>query len=136
MRNISEAGLAKLASRYGNEPITIIEVDWVDGSTAVYADRTIGDIPGRIVEVGELDDAVNLSGSSGSQSLAVTLDDTDGSIKAILDSQDVHKRPVRVYQYFSGLALSDRFLLFSGVLMTPLSWSELPARSRLRLFRS
>ena len=124
MRNISEAGLAKLASRYGNEPITIIEVDWVDGSTAVYADRTIGDIPGRIVEVGELDDAVNLSGSSGSQSLAVTLDDTDGSIKAILDSQDVHKRPARVYQYFSGLALSDRFLLFSGVLMTPLSWSE------------
>ena len=65
MRNISEAGLAKLALRYGNEPITIIEVDWVDGSTAVYADRTIGDIPGRIVEVGELDDAVNLSGSSG-----------------------------------------------------------------------
>ena len=65
----------------------------MDGSTAVYADRTIGDIPGRIVEVGELDDAVNLSGSSGSQSLAVTLDDTDGSIKAILDSQDVHKRP-------------------------------------------
>ena len=42
MRNISEAGLAKLAARCGNEPITIIEVDWVDGTTAVYADRTVG----------------------------------------------------------------------------------------------
>ena len=51
MRNISQAGLAKLASRYGNEPITIIEVDWVDGTTAVYADRDVDNIPGRIIEV-------------------------------------------------------------------------------------
>jgi hypothetical protein len=134
MRNISQAGLAKLASRYGNEPITIIEVDWVDGSTAVYADRTIGDIPGRIVEVSDLDNAVNVNGngsdgqstggSTASQELAVTLDDTDGSIKAIFDSQDVHKRPARVYQYFSGLDLADKFLLFSGKINTPVSWSE------------
>ena len=134
MRNISQAGLAKLASRYGNEPITIIEVDWVDGSTAVYADRTIGDIPGRIVEVGDLDNAVNVNGngsdgqstggSTASQELAITLDDTDGSVKAIFDSQDVHKRPARVYQYFSGLDLADKFLLFSGKINTPISWSE------------
>ena len=134
MRNISQAGLAKLASRYGNEPITIIEVDWVDGSTAVYADRTIGDIPGRIVEVGNLDNAVNVNGngsdgqstggSTASQELAITLDDTDGSVKAIFDRQDVHKRPARVYQYFSGLDLADKFLLFSGKINTPISWSE------------
>ena len=134
MRNISQAGLAKLASRYGNEPITIIEVDWVDGSTAVYADRTIGDIPGRIVEVGDLDNAVNVNGngsdgqstggSTASQELAITLDDTDGSVKAIFDRQDVHKRPARVYQYFSGLDLADKFLLFSGKINTPVSWSE------------
>ena len=114
----------------------------MDGSTAVYADRTIGDIPGRIVEVGELDNAVNLNSKvvTGQaavvlQQLAVTLDDTDGSIKAILDSQDVHKRPGESINT-SPAWLSDRFLLFSGVLMTPLSWSEPPARSRLRLFRS
>ena len=134
MRNISEAGLAKLALRYGNEPITIIEVDWVDGTTAVYADRTIGDIPGRIVEVGDLDNAVNVNGngsdgqstggSTASQELAITLDDTDGSVKAIFDSQDVHKRPARVYQYFTGLDLADKFLLFSGKINTPISWSE------------
>jgi len=134
MRNISEAGLAKLAMRYGNEPVTIIEVDWVDGTTAVYADRTIGDIPGRIVEVGDLDNVVNVNGngsdgqstggSTSSQELAITLDDTDGSVKAVFDSQDVHKRPARVYQYFTGLDLADKFLLFSGKINTPISWSE------------
>jgi hypothetical protein len=124
VRNISAAGLAKLATRYGTEPITIIEVDWVDGSTARYADRTIGTIPGRIVEVGDLDNVVNVSNNGGSQELAVTLDDTDGTIKAIFDAHDIHKRTARVYQYFTGLALSDKFLLFSGKVSSPITWSE------------
>ena len=124
MRNISAAGLAKLATRYGNEPITIIEVDWVAGSTMRYADRTVGTIPGRIIEVGDLDNVVNVSSNSGSQELAVTLDDTDGSIKAILDAHDVHKRTARVYQYFTGLDLADKFLLFSGKVSSPIVWSE------------
>jgi hypothetical protein len=124
VRNISAAGLAKLALRYGNEPITIIEVDWVDGATSVYADRTVGSIPGRIVEVGDLDNVVNVSNNSGSQELAVALDDTDGTIKAIFDTHDVHKRTARVYQYFTGLDLADQFLLFSGKVSSPILWSE------------
>ena len=51
-----------------------------------------GSIPGRIVEVGDLDNVVNVSNNSGSQELSVTLDDTDGTIKAIFDAHDVHKR--------------------------------------------
>ena len=124
MRNISAAGLAKLAERHGNEPITIVEVDWVKGKATAYADRTVGTIPGRIIEVGDLDDAVNISGNSDSQELTITLDDTDGSIKAILDSHDVHKRDARVYQYFSGLDISDKFLLFSGKISSPIVWNE------------
>jgi hypothetical protein len=124
MRDISAAGLAKLATRYGNEPITIIEVDWVAGATSAYADRTFGSIPGRIVEVGDLDNVVGVSNNSGSQELAVTLDDTDGTIKAIFDAHDVHKRTARVYQYFTGLDLSDKFLLFSGKVSSPIVWSE------------
>jgi hypothetical protein len=116
--------LAKLAARCGNEPIAIIEVDWVDGATAIYADRTVGDIPGRIVEVGDLDNVVNVSDNSGSQQLSVTLDDTDGSIKAIMDAHDVHKRTAWVYQYFNGLDLDDAFLLFSGKISSPITWSE------------
>jgi len=124
MRSISAAGLAKLATRYGNEPITIIEVDWVAGATSAYADRIVGSIPGRIVEVGDLDNVVSVSNNSGSQELAVTLDDTDGTIKAIFDAHDVHKRTARVYQHFTGLDLSDKFLLFSGKVSSPIIWSE------------
>ena len=124
MRHISAAGLAKLSTRYGNEPITIIEVDWVSGSTSAYADRTVGGIRGRIVEVSDLDNVVGVSDNSGSQELAVTLDDTDGTIKALFDAHDIHKRTARVYQYFAGLDLTDKFLLFSGKVSSPITWSE------------
>ena len=63
----------------------------------------------------------------------MTLDDTDGTLKAILDAHDVHKRPARVYQYFSGLDLSDRFKLFSGLVTTPVIWSERDRTVKLTL---
>ena len=105
MRNISANGLAKLRTRLGNEPICIVEIDWVPGSTSAYADRTVASIPGKIVELSELDDVTSASGHSSNQQVTVTLDDVDGTIKALLDAHDVHKRPARVYQYFSGLDL-------------------------------
>jgi hypothetical protein len=102
----------------------IVEVDWVDDGTVSYADRTVESIPGRIVGVSDLDDVVNVGGNGDSQQLSVTLSDTDGAIKSILDTHDVHKRRARVYQYFAGLALTDKFLLFDGTLSTPISWDE------------
>ena len=32
--------------------------------------------------------------------------------------------PARVYQYFTGFDSADKFLLFSGKLSSPISWSE------------
>ena len=128
MRNISYNGLATLANRYGNEPINIVEVDWytdAQGNTATlaYADRDIPGpppIPGKIVGVGSLDSVVDMVLANGSSTqIELTLDDTDGSIKAIFDQYDLHNQDVRVYQWFSGLALSDRFLVFAGKINTP-----------------
>jgi len=125
MRNISAGGLAKLAQSKGTEPIIIIEVDWALNATISYADRDIGtSVKGKITEVGDLDNVIDVLNSNSSQELSVTLDDTDGSIKAIMDSHDIHQRDVRVYQWFDGLALSDKFLLFAGKLSSPVSWSE------------
>jgi hypothetical protein len=125
VRSISPQGMATLAQRQGTEPITIIEVDWgQDGAPSMYADRDINNIPGRIIEVGDLDNVINVSDNSSSQELSVTLDDTDGTIKAIFDSRDIHKRTARIYQYFEGLALSDRFLLFAGKISSPVTWNE------------
>ena len=115
MRTISAAGLAKIAQTHGNEPIVLLEVDWRDGSTPKwYADRDVETIPGRILTVGGLDNVVGVSENVTSQSIDIVLDDTDGSIKTIMDGADVHKRTARVYQYFHGLDLDDKFLLFAG----------------------
>ena len=123
MRNLSANALTKVATKAGNEPIAIVEVDWVDGPV-LYADRDIASAKGRILEIGNLDNVINVSDSNSSQEISITLDDTDGTIKAIFDAHDIHKRPVRLYQWFEGLDLADRFLLFAGRLSSPISWNE------------
>lgn len=122
MRNISAGGLAKLAQMNAVEPIFIVEIDWA-GSPISYADKDVGGIPGKILSVNEFQNSINLA-TGNSQSISMTLDDTDGTIKAILDTNDVHKQNARVYQYFSGLNVTDKFLLFSGKLNSPIVWSE------------
>ena len=125
MRDISSASLAKLATRFGTEPINILEVDWVDGSTQQYADRDIPDaVQGKIQTIGELDNVVGISLNTQTQQISITLDDTDGSIKAIIDQHDIHKRPARLYQWFEGLDLGESFLIFQGLISSPITWNE------------
>ena len=123
MRNISAGGLALLATKEW-EPLIILEIDWAGNNAPIsYSDRNVEGIKGRILEVGDLDNIINIE-SSNSQQISVTLDDTDGTIKAILDQYDVHQRNVSVYQFFDGLDLSDKFLLFQGKITSPIVWSE------------
>ena len=125
MRNISAGGLAKLAQSKGTEPIVIVEVDWSPNATLAYADRDIGNsVKGRILEVGDLDNVIDVLNANSSQEISLVLDDTDGTIKGIMDTQDIHQRDVRVFQWFEGLDLSDKFLLFAGKLSSPVGWSE------------
>lgn len=125
MRNLSANALAKIATLHGNEPLAIVEIDWIeDNAPKMYADRDIVSIPGRIVALSDLDNVINVSDNDSSQELSITLDDTDGTIKAILDTNDIHKRSARVYQWFEGLDLDDRFLLFAGKISSPITWSE------------
>ena len=108
----------------------IVEVDWADGVIPrLYADRTIstatGTIPGAIIEAGDVDDSIDVTTyNNTSKQVSLTLDDTDGSIKALFDRHDIHKRRVRLYQWFTGLDLSDKFLVFAGRINTPVSWNE------------
>jgi hypothetical protein len=123
MRNLSLDALTKIATKRGTEPIFIIEIDWGTGVVS-YADRRVEAIPGKIIEVSGLDAVIDVQSNSTSQSISVVLDDTSGEIKGIFNTFDVHERPVRVYQWFDGLDLSDKFLLFSGKVTSPISWSE------------
>lgn len=119
MRTISSNALAKLAQNLGTEPIVAIEIQWVEGGERhKYSDKD------KILAVGDLDDVVDVDGGGQSQQISITLDDTDGSIKAILDANDIHKRPCWVYQWFEGLDYSDKFLIFTGQISSPIEWDE------------
>lgn len=126
MRDISSASLAKLATNYGTEPVNILAIQWTpDGPLSHYGDRTIsGFIQGRILSISQIDNVVDVSGGGYSESVQITLDDHDGSIKAILDAHDVHKRPCYIYQWFEGLDLSERFIVFQGQVSSPITWRE------------
>lgn len=126
MRNLSSNALAKIATDKGIEPINIIEVQWTEGGSRIaYADRDIGtSVRGRILSISTMETTIDVSGGSDIQTLSVVMSDTDGALKAIFDANDIHRQPVWVYQWFDGLDLTDRFLLFRGEINSPIEWSE------------
>lgn len=125
MRPISSAALAKLAQNLGTKPINMIEIQWIDNAPRLeYADKTLPGIPGKILELSGLDDIVQITGTSDSSTINVILDDIDSEIKNLLDNNDANKRPVWVYQWFEGLDISERFLIFRGEIRSPLIWDE------------
>ncbi len=124
MRDLSGDALTKIAQQYGNEPIVILYIAWSSGAKKKYADRNVSSIKGKILSISDLDNVIKVSQSDDSQEITVVLDDTNGEIKGIMDENDIHKRDVWVYQYFDGMNLSDKFLLFKGEINSPISWNE------------
>jgi hypothetical protein len=130
-RSPNANALAELQKRQGIEPIFIIEVDWTSTLTLTYADKEIYGIPGKILSASGLDAVVKVTGGASAVSIDIELLDGDESIKTIMDANDVHKRPVRIYQAFADLLEADKFLLFSGQIATPITWTE---RTRIITF--
>ena len=128
-REMSAGAIAKVAQQYGHEPIVILEIEWVPGGQRfIYADRDVGTVDegvkGRIQELSGLDAIVQVSNGADSQEISVKLRDHDFEVKTIMDTNDVHKRPCWVYQWFEGLDLSDKFLIFKGDISSPIVWNE------------
>lgn len=125
-RSLSANALTKITQNDGAEPINVIGVQWVDGGQVYYyADRDVpGVVAGRIMDMAEIDNVTQTSGSGQSQAVNVVLQDTDGAIKSIIDNHDIHLRPCWVYQWFGGLNFSDKFLIFRGLINTPITWKE------------
>jgi len=127
MKILTDNTKAKIAEQYGNEPFYVIAIYWSDNEGySYYSDRDIAttNIKGQVLEMSDLDAIVNVSNSSDSQSITLTLDDIDGKIKDIIDNHDVHKRDVMLFQWFEGLVFEDLFLLFRGKINSPLVWNE------------
>jgi hypothetical protein len=132
-RTIPAATQTKLEQDLGTEVLIVLEVFWAStdgtatGPSTFYADREIedGTVKGSILEMGAFDEAVQVSGGGQSASFSVTLDDTDGALKAVFDSNDIHKAPVKVWLYVSGTTFStDKVAIFQGQINSPVEWSE------------
>ena len=132
MRTMTANAIAELAKKLGTEPVMIFEIQWTDGGSLYrYGDIDDPDnnVKGVILEVTELDNTITINGvtqatTGESSQLGIVLDDRSGSIKSILDQNDIHKRPVYVYQWFKGMDFSDKFLLYKGLVSSPIEWSE------------
>ncbi len=123
MRTLTVTALAEIAQLMGTEPINIVEIEWTDNATRLYADRDLENIPGKITELGSVDGVLS-SKTGKSFSVKVALDDTDGEVLGICNNFDIQKRPARLYQYFGDINLPDKFLIYSGLIQTPFTWSE------------
>lgn len=125
MRNISPAALAQILEREGTEPITLIQVFWDIGVYDIFGDRAfVPGIKGQLLDVGEIQNVVNASQGANSGSMSVRLDDHDGRLKEIFNTMDIHKRPVYVLQWFPEIPLNDAFIVFDGVITSPIEWNE------------
>jgi hypothetical protein len=125
LRSINSAALDELAKKSNVEPINIIGVQWTAaGHITFYADKKHHDYPAKILELADLDNVTQLGGSGASTNLSITLADEDGTIKDIINRNDVHRRPVKIYQSFEGFDANDKFIIFEGEIATPITWKE------------
>lgn len=124
MRTIPGDALTLLASMTAVEPVNILGIEWVAGQPTWYADKAIDDIPGKILEIGEIEDMQRSDSSGTTGALSVKLDDIDGSLKSIFDNQDIHLVKVNVWQSFLSLGSGSKFLVLSGQISTPIIWDE------------
>jgi hypothetical protein len=124
MRDINPASLAKIAQKTGTEPVNIVRIFWTSNGYIDYADRTFGDIQGKVLTLSDIEDVINLNGNSSSTSINVTLDDVDGTLKTIFNSTDIHRRPVQILQWFPDLPYHEAFIIFQGEIASPVTWNE------------
>jgi hypothetical protein len=131
VKTLSDAVKAKIANNLGIEPVSILEVQWgnaTDGPWTNYADKDIKgyeyEIKGKILELTNLESVVKLDMQGQTQGLNVKLSDSGGELKAIFDSIDLHGKRCKLYQWFEGLLLEEKFKLYEGKISSPITWSE------------
>lgn len=127
MRTFPTAIQGQLDRRFGSEPLIIAEIEFVPGFPVAYSDRRLNDedVPApRILEVGNLDSTTLVSLQSDSQSITLTLDDADGSLKQIIDHNNISLGKVKFSLGFQGVPYSERAPLMEGAIHSPIVYSD------------
>ena len=127
MKQLTTAVADIISQNLGVEPVNILEVQWLEGSNFIkYGDKSISsaNIDGIILELSNLESVIKLDSQGQSQGINVVLDDTNGTIKDIINNNDVHGRTVRLLQWFEGLSINEAFQLYEGEITSPIEWNE------------
>lgn len=127
MRTIPASAITIINKKLGTEPINILEIKWhPDGNFLLYADKDVPElnIKGTILEISTLESIIKLDSQGQSQSISVKLSDTSGVLKNIFNTIDIHGGTCRLFQWFEGLPINDRFKLYEGQITSPIVWSE------------
>lgn len=125
MRTISDTALTELSKQFAVEPVIIIGVAWNRGEESLYSTKPYQGIEPRIISFNGPTQTTSMSGSEHTEEASVVLSDYDGELARIFNTLDIHKCPVTIYQYFEGLALTEKFpILSGGQINTPITWNE------------
>jgi len=127
VRTLTAAAQTKASTLKGTEPIIVVKVEWGSG-TIYYADKaiTIGAITakGAVIDLGAVNSQVKTDNIGQVSSVNIGLDDTDGTLKTLVDRDAIEGTRCTVYLHFVGLGQSDLVKLFSGRVASDIVWSE------------
>lgn len=124
MRDFSEAVRSQLNRKHGLQVEVFVGVRWVDDEEVFYSSSEFEGAHQAVVEVSGLETTKQISGNGASQSVTITLSDTDGTLSNILDTIDIHKRPARVYLGFPNVPIDQSVVLIDGEINSEMEWNE------------
>lgn len=126
MRTLSTEFEAKTLTLRGEEPISLLTITPVGGSTIYLADKDITvagqAYEGRIVTLASIQTLSRVNGSGTVSVSSVSLSDADGAMKQLYDTSDLEGASVSVYQVWGGL--DEALLILDGRIAAPVSWVE------------
>jgi len=124
MRTFSEAVRSQLARKHGLQVEVFVGVTWDGGKEFYYSSSEFDGAHQAVVSISGLETTKQISGNGASQSVTVTLSDTDGFIKRTLDTTDIHKQPARIYLGFPNVPIDQAIILIDGEINSELQWNE------------
>lgn len=127
MKTLTSNTVTKAAIALATQPITILKVDYATG-TKYYADRayTFGanTCEGKIISLSSLSQLLRVDNLGDASSISATIDDSDGTIKAIFDSSLLERTVVTVYLHYVDLGSSDATIILKGRISGDITWDE------------
>ncbi|MCP4896256.1 MAG: hypothetical protein GY906_04705 [bacterium] len=124
MRTVSSAVANRLSQKFGLESTVFIGVTWGTSGESYYSGTEFKGARKSVVQLGGLETTQRITGSGVTQSVTVTLSDTDGHLSLIMDTIDIHKRPAKVYLGFDNIKPSQAVTLIDGEINSEMKWDD------------